>query len=216
MDTQKISTSECSFTDRVENLYLNPKVSRQEKETVHQHIKTCLVCRKKFAGLGLLYSQVYKELQKPVSNKVLDLAKRINHSDTNIGLVVCEPLTRKHQETRFRTKLVFTANGKSGKNFQDFDFSTLPDRSIAIRAMIDKKHDKVLLYLWARNNNGFERYTLSFPEPIKNLEFSSSGVSESHFINIEDFDNKVIHLEKQKATVSNKKKKSLLYNFSNN
>ena len=69
------------------------------------------------------------------------MAKNLKAKDTVYGLVVCEPLEKDNKGNRpFKTQVVFTANGKPNpKNVTlgDFDFGSLSEDSIAIRAMTD-------------------------------------------------------------------------------
>ena len=199
----------CEHSNLTELLYLDKIQDDDEKKRAQLHLQHCLVCKNLFSDLELQYKFISREVLKPVSNKTLDLAKKISSKDTKYGLVVCEPVVHRKatkDSTPYKTKVLFTANGagpSKSKKLADFSLGSLPDDSIAIRAMTDKKRNKLLLYLWSPQNEDFEGWELLVSTETGKAKFGPSGMSQIPLMEIEDLHGKVIYFkEKQNAFAS--------------
>lgn len=196
----------CPYDNLTESLCLDVNLSDSEKRKAQIHLQQCNECREKFQELEGVYSQINEQVRKPVSNKVLDLAKQIRAKDTRYGLVVCEPIkTKKEKAQSFKTKVLFSANG-TGTNHQkklvDFDLEALPKDSIAIRAMTDTSCNKLLLYLWSSNRSSFDGLELKVSDKSQRIVFDHAGVSDMPLMQIEDLGDKVIYFEEKQKNVS--------------
>jgi len=199
----------CKHSSLVELLYLDQIQNVDVKKRVQLHLQQCLECQRLFSELELQYRYIEKEVDKPVANKALDLAKRIGKKDTKYGLVVCDPVESTgsfKKATPYKTRVLFTANGVKSdmpKTFSDFKFGSLPHDSIAIRAMTDKSCNQLLLYLWSPQNENFDGWELKISGENGKATFSQSGVSQIPLIDIEDLNDKVIYFnERQSAFAS--------------
>ena len=168
MKKEETTLRGCPYDDLTERLCLNVKLGEDEKKRVQIHLQQCPTCRERFQEIEGTYSQLNEEVDKPVTNKALDLAKKIRAKDTKYGLVVCEPINTAKKKTAhsYKTKVLFTANGTGSskdKKLSDFDPRSFPKDSIAIRAMTDKRCGKLLLYLWQSDSSNFEGLELKIP-----------------------------------------------------
>lgn len=190
----------CGYSELTELLCLGIDMDESDRQTVSEHIAECPECQKRFNSFQTFYKQVDNVFHKPVSNKALDLAKQLNAKETVYGLVICQPLDTKDEHNRsYKTKVVFTANGKPNQNnmtLGDFDFSSLSEDSIAIRAMTDKQQQKLLLYLWSPSGDNFDGWEVNIPH-AGNAKFNPSGMSKIPLCDIEDLGNKVIYFNEQ-------------------
>jgi len=205
MKTNEPTLQGCPYDNLTESLCLDINLSKSEKRKAQIHLQQCAICRDKFEELEAIYTHLNEELSKPVSNKVLDLAKKIRSKDTVYGLVVCEPVKKEGEKSlSYKTKVLFTANG-TGNNkskLSDFDFKKLPQDNIAIRAMTDKACDKLLLYLWSSNRYSFEGLELKISDKSQRAVFNSAGVSHLPLMKIEDLGDKVIYFKEKQNNVS--------------
>ncbi|MBN1558845.1 hypothetical protein JW998_01245 [candidate division KSB1 bacterium] len=209
MKKEETTLEGCPYDNLIELLCLDVNLSEGEKRKARVHLQQCARCRKKYQELEGIYKHLNEQVNKPVTNKALDLAKKIRDKETKYGLVVCEPLKTDKKPTAlpYKTKVLFTANGTgAGKDSKlaDFDPRSLPKDSIAIRAMTDKACDKLLLYLWHEDGDNIDGWELQLPGKSKTAVFSRAGVSQIPLMEIEDLGDKVIYFkEKQKkATAS--------------
>ena len=210
----------CEHSNLTELLYLNEIQDENEKKKAQLHLQQCPVCQTAFSSLEFQYKCINNELLKPIANKTLDLAKKIKNKDTKYGLVVCEPVDQAksiNNAVPYKTKVLFTANGSGAtkaKKLADYSLDSLPDDSIAIRAMTDKKCNKLLLYLWSPQNEDFGGWEIDISEKAGKATFSQSGVSQIPLMEIEDLHGKVIYFkERQNAFASGNRftnKKSLV------
>jgi len=196
----------CPHDNLMELLCLGAKLNEDEKKKVKAHLQQCSLCRQKYQELEGVYRQINEEVEKPVTNKTLDLAKEIRAHSTKYGLVVCEPVNgvQNGKAHSYKTKVLFTANGTGStkdKKLADFDPRSFPKDSIAIRAMTDKSCDKLLLYLCRASNDNFDGWELKLPGKSKPTTFNPAGVSQIPLMEIEDLGDKVIYFkEKHKKT----------------
>lgn len=205
MKKNEQTLQDCPYDNLMESLCLDVNLSDAEKRKAQIHLQQCEECRDKFEELEGVYSQLNEEVTKPVSNKILDLAKKVRARDTRIGLVVCEPVkTKSEKSLSFKTKLLFSANG-TGKNhtkkLSDFDLNALPDGNIAIRAMTDKSCNQLLLYLWSSSCSTFEGWELKVSEKSQHAVFNQAGVSQLPLTSIEELDDKVIYFKEKQNNV---------------
>ena len=149
------------------------------------------------------YQIIGQEIDRPVSNRVLDLAKKVRSHDVKYGLVLCEPIESKdisESETPYRTKVVFTANGKicgDYKTLSEYDFKSLPNDQIAIRAMTDSRCNELLLYLWRAETDCFEGWELVIPGESKTADFGPSGASKIALRDIEELGDIVVYFKEK-------------------
>lgn len=204
MKTNETTVQGCPYDDLTESLCLNINLSDSEKRKAQIHLQQCELCRAKFEELEGIYAHLNEELEKPVTNQALDLAKKLRNQDTTYGLVVCRPLKSKGNKTRsFKTKVLFTANGTGthkDKSLQEFNLDSLPKDSIAIRAMTDKSCDRLLLYLWSSNGHAFEGLELKVPDQSRRAIFDKAGVSSVPMMEIQDLGDKVIYFKEKHNT----------------
>lgn len=206
----------CLYDNQTESLCLDFNLSESEKKRVQIHLQQCPHCRKKFQELQALYDLINNEMQKPITNKTLDLAKQIRSKDTKYGLIICNPIkSKKAGKTRaFKTKVLFTANGtgmKKNKKLVDFDLKSLPKETVAIRAMTDKSCDKTLLYLWHAEGESFEGWELKLANKTHRAIIGQAGTSSIPFVEIEELGDKVIYFkEKHKESASENRYKYLI------
>jgi hypothetical protein len=196
----------CPYDNLTESLCLDINLSDAEKRKAQIHLQQCEECREKFQELEGIYSQLNEEVSKPVSNKVLDLAKQIKSENTRYGLVVCEPEQKKNAKAQsFRSTVLFTANGTGAnhkKKLSDFDLTKLPKDNIAIRAMTDASCNQILLYLWSSNNSSFEGWELKLSDKSQRAVFNQAGVSHMPMMKIEELGDKVIYFKEKQNNVS--------------
>ncbi|MBN1480238.1 hypothetical protein EH223_19960 [candidate division KSB1 bacterium] len=216
MKKNETTVQGCPYDAQTESLCLDINLSESEKRRAQIHLQQCSHCRKKFQELEGLYHCINNEMQKPITNKVLDLAKEIRSKDTKYGLVVCNPIKKgKGKETfAFKTKVLFTANGTGAirnKKLADFDLNSLPQETVAIRAMTDKSCDKMLLYLWRAGGETFEGWELKVGDNTYRATIKEGGTSFIPFMEIEDLGDKVIYFkEKHKESASENRFKYLM------
>ncbi len=196
----------CPYDDLTESLCLDINLSESEKRKAQIHLQQCQECRDKFEELEGIYNQLNEEIVKPVSNRVLDLAKNIRSKDTRYGLIVCEPVkTKSTKAVSYETKVLFSANG-TGKNHEkklsDFDLNDLPHDSIAIRVMTDTSCDQLLLYLWSSEYTSFEGWELKVSDVSQRAVFDRAGKSKMPMMPIEELDDKVIYFKEKQNNVS--------------
>lgn len=198
----------CEHSELTELLCLGIPMEPDEREKAYAHLRECTDCQKQFSEYQYLYASIDQVVERPVSNKVLDLAKNLKAKDTVYGLVVCEPLEKDNKGNRpFKTQVVFTANGKPNpKNLTlgDFDFGSLSEDSIAIRAMTDKKTNNLLLYLWSPASDNFDGWEIDIPQAGKTT-FNPSGMSKIPLCDIEELGNKIVYfndLQTKKASAN--------------
>jgi len=203
MTTKKLQGS-CSFADRIESLYLD-ELGDDEKQKVQRHLQECPHCLKRLFHLKQAFWRIESDLNSGVSNQTLDLARDIRSSDTQIGLIVCEPESTEMQHV-FKAKVWFTANGKKQAGlarFSEVDFTDLPVDSIAIRTMTDRKRNTLLLYLYSESRQSFEGWTLDIPGEHEAITFNPSGVSEIHAFDVEEFHDKRVFLRATSGKTQN-------------
>lgn len=198
----------CEYSRLTELLCLDEIKNEDEKKKTQLHLQQCSTCQQAFSTLEFQYEIVKREMLKPVTNKTLDLVKKISR-DTKYGLVVCEPVDQSKaakNSVPYKTKVLFTANGSgisANKTLSDFKLGSFPDDAIAIRAMTDKKCNKLLLYLWSPQNEDFDGWELKISGETGKATFSPSGMSQIPLMEIEDLNGKVIYFkERQKAFAS--------------
>ncbi len=198
----------CEHSNLTELLYLGQLENEEEKKLAQLHLQQCPVCKRTFSELEQQYRFIEKEIQKPVTNKTLDLAKEVGSKDTKYGLLICEPVESAKTNKKaapYKAKVLFTANGAGNtknKKLADFNLKSLPEDSIAIRAMTDKKCNKLLLYLWSPQNEDFDGWELKISGEAKAV-FNLSGMSQIPLMEIEDLNGKVIYFkERQTAFAS--------------
>jgi len=199
----------CEHSVLVEMLYLDQIQQEEEKKRAQLHLQQCHECQKLFSDLQVQYGYIEKEIDKPVSNKALDLAKRVGRKDTKYGLVVCEPVDSKRASknaTAYKTRVLFTANGVKSERpntLSEYQLASLPQDSIAIRAMTDNSCNQLLLYLWSPQHENFDGWELKISGETGKTTFSQAGASKIPLINIEDLNDKVIYFnERQNAFAS--------------
>jgi len=199
----------CEYNSLVELLYLDQIQDEDERKRAQLHLQQCPECKRLFSELEVQYRYIEREIDKPVANKALDLAKKIGNKDTKYGLVVCEPVDSKKSlknAAAYKTKVLFTANGvksEKPKTLSDFKLGSLPQDSIAIRAMTDKSRNQLLLYLWSPQNENFDGWELKISGETGKATFGQSGVSQIPLMEIEDLNDKVIYFnERQSAFAS--------------
>ncbi len=193
----------CEHSNLTELLYLDEIQEKDEKKRAQLHLQQCSSCQQLFHDLEIQYKFINKELQKPVSNKTLDLAKAISARNTKYGLVFCKPIDvgkAAKNTMSYKSKVIFTANGagpSKSKILSDFDLSSLPQDTIAIRAMTDKTRNKLLLYLWSPQEEDFDGWEIRISGLSNKATFSQSGVSQIPLIDIEDLNDKVIYFKER-------------------
>ncbi len=204
MKKNEMTLTGCQYDNLTEALCLNVNLSESDKRKAQIHLQQCKECRDKFEELEGTYNQLNEQLAKPVSNKALDLAKHLNSKDTTYGLVICEPVEqkKKNETLSFKTKVLFTANGTGAHNttLSDFDLTTFPKDSIAIRAMTDKSCNQLLLYLWSSKYSTFEGWELKISEKSQRAIFNQSGMSKIPMTQIEELGDKVIYFKEKQNT----------------
>lgn len=201
-NVSRTKVNRCPYDMVTELLCLGVGLSEEERRRAQLHLQQCQKCRKQYSQLEKIYKQIEREIKKPVSNKILDLAKQLNDKDTVYGLIVCEPLKERHEsyQQAYKTKVLFTANGSNKtavKKLVDVDFNKFSEHSIAIRAMTDHKCNRLLLYLWNHKNTDFKGWELRIPHDSEKAVFNSAGASSIELRKIEDLDGKTIYFEEK-------------------
>jgi hypothetical protein len=221
MKKDEMTLEGCPYDDLVELLCLDVNLSEGEKLKARIHLQQCARCREKYQELEGIYTQLNEQVNRPVTNGALDLAKKIRDKETKYGLVICEPLkaAKKPAALPYKTKVLFTANGTgAGKDSKlvDFDPRSFPKDSIAIRAMTDKTCDKLLLYLWHAKGDHIDGWELKLPGRLKTAVFSRAGVSRIPLMEIEDLGDKVIYFKEKhkKASASENRFESIFKSIS--
>lgn len=201
---KNVSTRECCEKSNItELLCADASLCEEARKDAQHHLQECLSCRRQYQQLKKQYQIIHQELDRPVCNRVLDLAKKVRSGDTKYGLVLCEPVRsedKSKSETPYRTKVVFTANGKiSGdhKTLSEYDFKSLSKDQIAIRAMTDSRHNELLLYLWRADTDCFEGWELTIPGEPETTDFGPSGASKIALRDIEDLGDIVIYFKEK-------------------
>ena len=108
----------CPYDSLTESLCLDVNLSDDDKKKAQIHLQQCPTCRTNYQEIEGVYELLGEEVRKPVTNKVLDLAKEIRSKDTRYGLVVCEPLDgdKTKKAHSYKTRVLFTANGTGSNN----------------------------------------------------------------------------------------------------
>ncbi len=196
MSKRKSTTDHCFSPLYLELLCLDSSTSGKDS-TADPHVENCDVCRKEQEEISNFYGILLHEIQKPISNRVLDFAKKLGASDIKYGLILCEPMPHMDSDTgrAFRTKLLFTENGKAGsQTLSTFDLKNIPNRYIALRAMTDPKVNNLLLFLWSPDNENFVDWTLQMPGTQK-IKFNAAGATKIKDLKINWLDNKVVYFK---------------------
>ncbi|MBN1997468.1 hypothetical protein JW935_07955 [candidate division KSB1 bacterium] len=196
MSKPKISTDNCFSPLYLELLCLDTPPSKKISDTI-PHVDECTDCNKKHEEISNFYGILLREIQKPISNQVLDFAKKLGASDIKYGFVLCEPMPHLNSNSgkAFRTKLLFTENGKAGSNtLSKIDLKKIPNRYIALRAMTDPKVNNLLLFLWSPDNDNFIDWTLQMPGTQK-IKFNAAGASKIADLKINWLDNKLVYFK---------------------
>lgn len=194
----------CEYNDLIELLCLGGNdLSAEDTERTRLHLQSCSSCQQEFQKLQKLYAILDHEVEKPVSNKALDLAKQVRSKDVEYGLVLCEPIESvqaSSEATSYKTKVVFCANGHfygDHPRLADYNLQELPKGRLAIRAMTDKTQNKLLLYLWRNGENNFSGWELELPGESERTCFSPSGAASIALRDIKELGNKVIYFEEK-------------------
>ncbi|NLP12302.1 hypothetical protein GX408_18025 [bacterium] len=141
----------CPSRRELELFCLQTGLSRAEELRVQRHLAQCGKCRRTCRVLDRCNDLLCKEMQRPVANTALDLAKSLAPKRVRYGLLICTPSPDHNQRAAkaYRTRLVFSANGEAGRcKLRDFDLKKIPQGSLALRLFTDPKDQELLLFLW--------------------------------------------------------------------
>lgn len=151
MSKENKALSSCLSRRELELFCLQTGLSQAEKLRVQRHLLRCGKCRRTCRVLDRCNDLLCMEMQRPVTNTALDLAKSLAPKQVRYGLLICTPSPDDNQRAAkaYRTRLVFSANGEAGLNkLRDFDLKKIPQGSLALRLYTDPKDQALLLYLW--------------------------------------------------------------------
>jgi hypothetical protein len=189
---------QCPTDDQFERLSFDSLTLEGNKKRVQIHLQQCNACRKRFQEYDGFYSFFMQEISKPISNSVLDLAKKIGHDDVIYGLFACEPLPDKTNGHGFayRTHLSFVANGfPNPQRLVDFNEAE-KSAKLTIRFMTDPSCQKILLFVKSIDFYSFKNFRLSIPGIIDNAQLSASGATKMEIIDIKKMTEEIIYLQK--------------------
>ena len=155
-----------------------------------EHYRNIIRDLKKYYGL------LCEELNKPVSNKVIDFAKRTGSSKAKYGLILCKPVPEENNRygSAYLAELVFIANGVRGKKrLDDFDLDSVPAHHIAVRAMTDPGCENTILFLHSSAADDYLNWILNLPGTVEEICFSSAGFTKIPVSEIEKLDGRLFY-----------------------
>lgn len=202
MKTNVSISGRCRYSDRVELLCLGEKLSEEDERQVRLHLEDCPSCKRAFRRLERFYDVLDRQVNKPIHNKALDLAKRASAHDVEYGLVICEPMEREPsgEQASYKSKVVFCANGHvvgEHDRLADYRLQDLPKDQIAIRAMSDRAQNKLLLYLWSPGDQHYDGWQLQIAGETEKAQFGPAGTAAIALREIEELGDKVIYFEEK-------------------
>lgn len=189
----------CRKGREFEKAALGEPLTADEKQHFDRHLNECVQCRNAYPSICRLYDQIKKELQRPVHNKVLDLAKCLSSPEVEYGLLICRPIDSGEtnpQAGLFFTELLFYANGSrlgTKEKLAEYGREDLQD-FLTIRAMSDLQDQKLLLYLWQANCESFSGWKLKLAD--QEVDVSADGKAAIPLCGIKELHGKVIQVEK--------------------
>jgi len=199
--------SHCPTKRELELFTLGAGLSRAEKFRVQKHLSGCRCCLRFQRNLDRFYTLLAAELQKPVTNPALDLAKSLAPKKVCYGLLLCSPVRVKHRprEKAYRTHLVFSANGGAGlTRLRDFDLLKIPKEYLAIRLYSDPSFKEMSLFLWQHEVTDLSICQLRWSDAGNTVSFSPTGRSRMTLTDFKTLDNRLIYF----STAAGKKRKA--------
>ena len=216
-NTSKTS-KHCPSAIDLEYLFLEEGLNEESRKRIQLHLQQCSSCRETLEKIESYYKLLIHELSRPVSNKVIDFSKKLsNHPEIRYGLIICEPADlNKSEPGTYKTKVLFQANGVPGKtSLKDFDLLSLPKDQIAIRIMTNPGKNSCSLFLWDHQNNNFNNWVLHFNHLNEKYTPNSMGAVQIPLKLIDDFNDKTLQIEFNKASENKTKierlKEAILY-----
>jgi hypothetical protein len=172
--------------------------SKQLKE----HLANCPDCRNKARKYQLFYHILARELNKPISNRVLSFAKSLHANQSLFSLFICDPQGLKmlgHGDP-YRLRLLFTAQGEKGRSkLFEYNLAQTPRDKIILRFITDFEQKSNLVYLWNPTPIEYSRVSIDFPT-IQRVSFNSIGAAHIPYISVSDLHEQIIYLHKGPAT----------------
>ncbi len=165
---------------------------------LQQHLKTCPVCRNKAQKYKLFYHILARELNKPLSNKVLNFAKSLSTNQSLFSLFIgdAQGIKMLGHGDPYRLRLIFSAQGEKGRTkLFEYNLAKIPRDKIALRFITDLEQNSNLLYLWNPKATDYRRVSIDFPA-IQNISFNSIGAAHIPYISASDLHEQIIYLHK--------------------
>ncbi|HPI71857.1 MAG TPA: hypothetical protein PK843_05275 [bacterium] len=189
----------CPSRRELELFCLQTGLSRAEKLRVQRHLAQCGKCRRTCRFLDRCNNLLCMEMQRPVANTALDLAKSLAPKQVRYGLLICTPSPDHNQGAAkaYRTQLVFSANGEAGRNkLRDFDLKKIPQGSLALRLYTDPKDEKLLLFLWEPGPRESRPDRLRWSGRRASVSFNRIGAGGMDLSDFSHLDNQLVYFSK--------------------
>lgn len=142
----------CSNELVLEEYLLGANFSENDRQTMAEHLSNCSGCRKIYRDWILFYEILETEIQKPISNKILDLGYRLypNPKSGAIWIGMHQENVAEQQGMLFRISTGYNlgANPQIQK-FSDLNLHNIPKDAVIIRTITDHTNGDTFLYLYS-------------------------------------------------------------------
>ncbi len=155
----------CPDSKRLEMLLLDVDPRDAERKRLQLHLQQCSKCRQESKEIDAFYNILVKEMQRPVSNRLLDFSQKLCNNKTLVALFDCEPLDEKPNGhgKGYHVKLLHLSSQDPAKSMTQFDLNALPKDHIILRLVIDPDCQTTVCYLWNAVLEEYENWTIDLP-----------------------------------------------------
>lgn len=202
MSVEKKNSS-CPSHKELELFYLTPNAATKIKK-IQRHLLHCLRCKQEISRIKRFYQILSAELEKPIFPNVLDFCKQIAPKWTQYGLLICSPHPEKnnHHGKAYRATLAFSVNGTiTQKKLTDYN---LPAGHIGVMFYTDPKLNRLLLFLYSKDEQNFSRWRISIPGILQKTILNPSGAVNIESLNFELLINHLFYFQKASANSASK------------
>jgi len=213
MSKENKALSPCPSRRELELFCLQTGLSRAEKLRVQRHLVQCGKCRRTRRILDRCNDLLCLEMQRPVTNTALDLAKSLAPKQVRYGLLICTPSPDEDQRSAkaYRTRLVFSANGEAGRSkLRDFDLKKIPQGSLALRMYTDPMEQELLLFLWEPEPREGRPDRLRWSGRRASISFNQIGAGCMALSDFSHLDNQLVFFSKAINKKSNLRRWKIL------
>ncbi len=185
----------CPDTLELEKQYLRAATDHKCRVQTAGHVNHCPSCRQELQEINGIYKFTVKELNTPVSGKVLDFACKISGREVQKEYFFCIPALKKtlSNSRAFLIKMLLTENSAMNKTFAGLKSDKLPVSALGMRAIADQSLQNVCLYFETKKPVDFIKYSISIPGLVEHVRLSGNGTAILPFLKIQDLHNKIIY-----------------------